>query len=286
MKVAFIGTGLMGEPMAFRLLKAGYNLFVFNRTKSKTERLKKHQAKIFDSAADAVKETPVIITMLTDFNAISETLFSEKISFKGKTLIQMSTISPNESLLLKNRIEENEGEYIEAPVLGSIPQVEEGRLVVMVGASKENYNKWKKLLKNFGDGVYHVGDIGSASAMKLALNQLIASLTSVFSMSLGYILASNVDVNQFMEILRKSALYAPTFDKKLNGMLKRDFDKANFPLKHLLKDVNLIQEEFAGKKINTEIIEKVRNILQKGMEMNMADKDYSALFNVIYPKQE
>ncbi len=286
MKVAFIGTGLMGEPMAFRLLKAGYNLFVFNRTKSKTERLKKHQAKVFDLPADAIRETSVIITMLTDFNAISETLFTEKISFKGKTLIQMSTISPKESLLLKNRIEENEGEYIEAPVLGSIPQVEEGQLIVMVGASKDNYNKWKKLLKNFGDGVYHIGEVGSASAMKLALNQLIASLTSVFSMSLGYILSNNVDVNQFMEILRKSSLYAPTFDKKLNGMLKRDFDKANFPLKHMLKDINLIHEEFLEKNVNTEIIERVKNILQQGIDMNLSDKDYSALFNVIYPKQE
>lgn len=285
MKVAFIGTGLMGEPMAFRLLKANYNLYVYNRTISKTERLKKHQAKIFTSPEDAVKEPSIIITMLTDYNALIEVLFSNKILFKGKTLIQMSTISPDESLLLKERIELAGGDYMEAPVLGSIQQAESGELIVMVGSNTENYNKWKKLLKNFGEIVVHVGEVGKASALKLALNQLIASLLSAFSMSLGYVRNKEIDINIFMEILRKSALYAPTFDKKLPNMLKRDFDKANFPLKHMLKDVNLISQEFQNNGINSLMLESVRSILIKAMDEKLSDKDYSALYNIIHPAQ-
>lgn len=285
MKVAFIGTGLMGEPMAFRLLKANYNLYVYNRTISKTERLKKHQAKIFASPEDAVKEPSIIITMLTDYNALIEVLFSNKILYKGKTLIQMSTISPDESLLLKERIELAGGDYIEAPVLGSIQQAESGELIVMVGSNSENYNKWKKLLKNFGEIVVHVGEVGKASALKLALNQLIASLLSAFSMSLGYVRNKEIDINIFMEILRKSALYAPTFDKKLPNMLKRDFDKANFPLKHMLKDVNLISQEFQNNGINSLMLESVRSILIKAMDEKLSDKDYSALYNIIHPAQ-
>lgn len=285
MKIAFIGTGLMGEPMAFRLLKANYIVNVYNRTISKTERLKKHQAKVFTSPDAAVKESPIIITMLTDYNAITEVLFNNKINFKGKTLIQMSTISPDESLLLKERIENVQGEYIEAPVLGSIQQAESGELIVMVGSSIENFNKWKKLLKNFGDMVLYIGEVGKASALKLALNQLIVTLLTAFSMSVGYVRNKGIDINVFMEILRRSALYAPTFDKKLPNMLKRDFDKANFPLKHLLKDVNLIFQEFKNEGINTSVLESVKSILIKAMDEKLSDKDYSALYNIIHPSK-
>jgi len=285
MKIAFLGTGLMGEPMAFRLLKANYSLHVFNRTISKTERLKKHQAKVFTSPEEALKEPSVIITMLTDYNAIAEVLFKNKNNFKGKTLIQMSTISPHESLLLKERFENAGGVYIEAPVLGSTQQAEAGELIVMVGCDSENFSQIKKILKNFGSTVLHVGEPGKASALKLALNQLIPSLLSAFGMSLAYVLTKGIDVNIFMEILRKSALYAPTFDKKLPNMLKRDFDKANFPLKHMLKDVNLIYQEFQNSSINTEIVESVRKILINSMDANLSDKDYSALYNIIHPSK-
>jgi len=285
MKIAFLGTGLMGEPMAFRLLKANYNLYVFNRTISKTERLKKHQAKIFTAPEEAIKEPQLIITMLTDYNAIVEVLFRNKSNFKGKTLIQMSTIAPQESLLLKERIEQSGGEYIEAPVLGSTQQAESGELIVMVGCNSETFNRLKKILKNFGNSVIHVGDVGKASALKLALNQLIPSLLSAFATSLAYVINKGIDINIFMEILRKSALYAPTFDKKLPNMLKRDFDKANFPLKHMLKDINLIYQEFQNNNVNTQLVECVRNILINSVEANLSDKDYSALYNIIHPEK-
>lgn len=285
MKIAFLGTGLMGEPMAFRLLKANYNLYVFNRTISKTERLKKHQAKIFTAPEEAIKEPQLIITMLTDYNAIVEVLFRNKSNFKGKTLIQMSTIAPQESLLLKERIEQSGGEYIEAPVLGSTQQAESGELIVMVGCNSETFNRLKKILKNFGNSVIHVGDVGKASALKLALNQLIPSLLSAFATSLAYVINKGIDINIFMEILRKSALYAPTFDKKLPNMLKRDFDKANFPLKHMLKDINLIYQEFQNNNVNTQLVECVRNILINSVEVNLSDKDYSALYNIIHPEK-
>ncbi len=285
MKIAFLGTGLMGEPMAFRLLKANYNLYVFNRTISKTERLKKHQAKIFTSPVEAIKEPQLIITMLTDYNAIVEVLFSNKSNFKGKTLIQMSTIAPQESLLLKERIEQAGGEYIEAPVLGSTQQAESGELIVMVGCNSEAFNRLKKILKNFGNSVIHVGEVGKASALKLALNQLIPSLLSAFATSLAYVINKGIDVNIFMEILRKSALYAPTFDKKLSNMFKRDFDKVNFPLKHMLKDINLIYQELQNNNVNSQLVECVRNILISSVEANLSDKDYSALYNIIHPEK-
>ncbi len=286
MKIAFMGTGLMGAPMAHRLLNAGYKLTVYNRTKAKAIPLETKGALIFQNPVEAIGGGDVIITMLADYKAITDVLFKDKsVEFKGKTVIQMSTISPKECIQIKNKIEESGGEYLEAPVLGSVPQVEAGALFILVGGTKEQFDKWQHLLKNFGKDVILIGKVGDAAATKLALNQLIASLTSAFSMSLGYLREKEIDIEPFMNILRKSALYASTFDKKLDNMLNRDFNNPNFPLKHMLKDVNLILSEFNSQGISIAPINGVKEILQKAVDGQMNELDYSALYNVIHKQK-
>ena len=286
MNIAFLGTGLMGAPMALRLLNAGYDLTVYNRTKTKVINLESNGATVAENSQQAVKKADVIMIMLSDYTAIKKVLFNEnKVTFKGKTVIQMSTISPKESVLLKNRIVRLKGDYMEAPVLGSVPQVNEGSLFVLFGGSQEQFDKWSHLLKNFGKEVTFVGEVGDASATKLALNQLIASLTAAFSMSLGYIREKKVDLEPFMDILRKSALYAPTFDKKYSNMILRNFDKPNFPLKHMLKDVTLIINEFESNKINAAPLNGLKRILKKSLDSNMDELDYSAVYNTIHPEK-
>ena len=103
MKIAFLGTGLMGGLMAQRLLDKKYNVVVWNRTKSKTEKLKKQGALVAETPAEAISESELIITMLSDFNAVSSVLFPENVNYKNKTVIQMSTIAPGESILLKEK---------------------------------------------------------------------------------------------------------------------------------------------------------------------------------------
>ena len=284
MKIAFLGTGLMGEPMAQRLLSAGYKLNVFNRTTLKTEKLCKNGAVLAFKPIDAINDSEIVITMLSDYSAICEVLCSsKKISFKDKTVIQMSTISPGENLLLKERVESSGGEYLEAPVLGSIPQATDGSLIILVGSTEEQFQKHKKLFETMGSKIILLGEVGSGSAVKLALNQMIASLMSSFSMSIGYLREMNADVDKFMEILRGSALYAPTFDRKLPNLLNRDFSQTNFPLKHLLKDINLIINQFAQNNIDTTMLDAVKNILNKSISQKLAEQDYTAFYNVIHP---
>lgn len=284
MKIAFFGTGLLGQPMAHQLLAAGYDLIVYNRTVKKTGGLGKKGAVVAKSPAEAMDRVEVFITMLADYKAIDAVLFSRgAVSFNGKTLIQMSTISPRESLLLKEKVEMSGGEYLEAPVLGSIPQARSRTLFVLVGGTKNQFDQWENLLKTFGDKIIFFGDVGKASAAKLALNQLIASLTAAFSMSLGYLREKQVDIEKFMGILRESALYAPTFDKKLDKMMQRDFTSPNFPVKHLLKDVELMLHSFGDADIDTAPLQGVKKILLKAIENGDSDMDYSALYNAVHP---
>lgn len=271
--------------MAHRLIANGYDLTVWNRTISKTDKLKSEDAKVAAQPSVAIKSCETIITMLTDYNAVSEVLFADKNDFKGKTIIQMSTISPDENILLKDRVEQFGGEFLEAPVLGSIPQIENGKLITMVGGSKEQFKKWKKFFESFGESVIHIGDVGKASSAKLALNQLISSTTAAFSMSLGYVREKGIDVEKFMQILRQSSVYAPNFDRKLNGMLNRDYTNTHFPLKHMLKDVNLILNEFSNHGIETSVLEGVRKILLEGVRNNLSELDYSSFYEIIHQKK-
>jgi 3-hydroxyisobutyrate dehydrogenase len=197
----------------------------------------------------------------------------------------MGTIAPQESREIHDAIASGGGDYLEAPVLGSIPQVKSGELLVMVGSSPEQFQKWFELLKHFGREPVLMGDVGSAAATKLALNQLIASLTSAFALSLGFVQRQGVEVEQFMQILRQSALYAPTFDKKLQQMLDGNYANPNFPSKHLLKDTNLFLSEAQAVGLNTSSLEGIRKVLETTQQLGLSDADYSSLFAAIHPQQ-
>ena len=284
MKIGLIGTGLMGTPLAKKIILAGYSLNVFNRTLSKTTELKQFGANISVEFSELVKESDVIILMLSDYDAIDEVLLNSNVSqYEGKTIIQMGTIAPSESKEIERRITKLRGNYFEAPVLGSIQQIINGELIVLIGGKEDDFSKWKIMFSSFSNKIMHIGKVGDASAMKLALNQLIASETVAFSMSLGYLRENNLNIEKFMEILRNSALYAPTFDKKLPNMLERNFSNPNFPVKHLLKDLDLILGEFGENDIDTNSLKGIRKILVDSMQKGFADHDYSALYNSVHP---
>jgi 3-hydroxyisobutyrate dehydrogenase len=286
MKIAFMGTGLMGRPMAERLLTSGHGLVVYNRSREKAEPLRSMGAELAASPAEALEAAEVVVLMLADAASIVETLFSGKVSpglFSGRTLIQMGTISPRQSLGFKEKWEKAGGEYMEAPVLGSIPQAREGNLVVMVGSTKDQFERWRQVLERFSPDPLYVGPVGKASALKLALNQLIASLTAAFSFSLGLVRRSGVDVDQFMKILRSSSLFAPTFDQKLPRYLRRDFSAPHFPTRLLLKDVRLVLDEGRAAGLTTAALEGVREIVEKAVAQGLGDADYSSIYEAVDP---
>lgn len=284
-RIAIIGTGLMGRPMAERILKTGYSLSVYNRTPEKAAPLKERGAKVTKSAMEAVMESECIILMLPDIQAIRDVLFVRDSagSLSGRTFLQMGTISPGESVSLSKHIMKYGGDYLEAPVLGSIPEAEQGKLIVMVGASPDQFERWSALMSCFGPDPLLIGRVGQAAALKLAMNQLIAALTSAFSLSLAFVESSGVSTDRFMDILRQSALYAPTFDKKLHRMLERDFSNPNFPTKHLAKDIGLFLKAAKSLDLETAGLEGIRKIIEKALFHGQSEEDYSAIHNIIHP---
>jgi 3-hydroxyisobutyrate dehydrogenase len=286
MKVGFLGTGLMGLPMAQRLLDANIKLVAYNRTPAKLEPLRAAGAEIAEHPQDAIRACECVIMMLTDTSAIRNVLLSDssRQQLPGRTVIQMGTIAPSETKAIRDEVVAAGGDYLEAPVLGSIPEVKAGKLIVMVGGSPEQFQRWSDLLQNFGSEPLLIGPLGTAAAVKLALNQLIASLSTAFALSLGFVQRQGIDVDLFMQILRDSALYAPTFDKKLQRMLDRNYSNPNFPTKHLMKDTDLFITEAQLDGLNVSSIEGVRNILAMALNKSFSENDYSSLFSAINPE--
>lgn len=285
--IAFFGTGLLGEPMAHQLIDAGFDLIVYNRTVEKTAALREKGARVAETPKQAMDESNLWITMLTDYPAIRQVLMPEyKFPFQDKTLIQVSTLSPEQSLNLQKCFESSGGAYMEAPVLGSIPQAKTRTLFTLFSGSQEQFDTYEPILTAFSEKKeqrLYMGPVGKASAAKLALNQLIATLTAAFSMSLGYCRVKGVEIDTFMNILRNSALYAPTFDKKFDKMMNRDFQNPNFPLKHLLKDIELIIREFEENGVDAAPAAGVRWQLNNSIKKDLGDLDYSAMYNFIHP---
>jgi 3-hydroxyisobutyrate dehydrogenase len=285
-QVTIFGMGLMGQPMAIKLHQANIPLIAYNRTAEKLKPLQAQNIPVTTNIQDAIAFGNCLILMLTDINAIEEVILESNADLRGKTIIQMGTISPDESKKLLSQIEIRGGEYLEAPVLGSIPEAKNGNLLVIVGAKKNQFDTWQHLLKNYSPQPIFVGEVGTAAALKLALNQMIAGLTSTFALSLDFIQQQGVEVSTFMNILRDSALYAPTFDKKLSRMCDRNYDNPNFPTKHLLKDINLFLTSAQSLGINVEGLGGIKSIISQAVNQGYGDSDYSALIEGIRRRED
>lgn len=287
MKVALLGTGLLGEAIAERLHAAGHSLFVYNRSVSKTRALQQLGVTVAPTAAAAVSKADVVLLLLADAAAIHAVLCNPRTSaeINGRTVIQMGTIGPSESRSIDAEVTRLGGRYLEAPVLGSITEAKAGTLLIMVGGTPEDLAEWTPLLQVLGSDVRLIGPVGKAAVMKLALNQLIAAEMAAFALSLGLIRNGGVDRDTFMDILRKSALYAPMFDKKLPRLVKRQYEQPNFSTRHLVKDVDLFLAAAEQAGLSTDGLQGVRSLLTDTMAQGLGEVDYSALYERVDPAE-
>ncbi len=277
--------------MALRLLSSGHRVWIYNRTPDRMKSVALAGATVCRTPLELAQAVEAVVMMVTDGAAVRSLLAAMGASecpspLQDLTLIQMSTIASDESQDLSQIVAQAGGAYLEAPVLGSIPEAKNGRLIIMVGAEADTYERWQPLLQCLGSELYHVGPVGSAAALKLAMNQLIGSLTAAFAQSLGLVQAAGIDVATFMAVVRQSAIYAPTFDKKLHRMQTRQFADPNFPSKHLLKDMGLFVAAAEAAGLAAFPAESVRQLVEQAVEAGFGDDDYAALFNIVSPLPE
>ena len=292
MDIGILGIGLMGHALVERFLSQDFTVRVFNRSQNNIKDLAENNVIVCPTADELISLSSTIILMVSDADAINNLLQFHKHGdnqsdkqkdLQGKTILQMATISPGQSKEIGEVISSRGGRYLEAPVLGSIPEAKTGTLIIMAGGSKDVFEDALPALQVLGTAPRYIGEIGSAAALKLAMNQLIAALTAGFSLSLGYAIKNGVDTDVFMDTVRESALYAKTYDKKLQKYLHRDFGTANFSTQHLLKDIQLFIDDAKMAGLNTDALEGIGRITNLAVANGMDLMDYSSIYQVICP---
>ena len=274
--IALLGTGLLGEAIGRRLLERGVTLKVWNRSPDKCESLLQQGAMQIKNLAGEAKGCQAVITVLRD-GPVSAEVIAELGDLDAVCCLPMGTMGISESRQLELQVQAQQGVYLEAPVLGSKPEALKGTLLVMAGGSAEVFQQQLPLLRLLSEAPKWMGATGSAAASKLALNQLIASLTHGYSLALRLVQASGLEVESFMEVLRPSALYAPTVDKKLERMLTHDFTNPNFSTALMRKDLQLFVREAGLAGLNAEALAGLVELLTRAEGTPLDAADYSAL---------
>ena len=274
--IALLGTGLLGGAIGRRLLERGVTLKVWNRSPDKCESLLLQGAVQIENLAGAAKGCQAVITVLRD-GPVSAEVIAELGDLDAVCCLPMGTMGISESRQLELQVQAQQGVYLEAPVLGSKPEALKGTLLVMAGGNAEVFQQQLPLLRLLSEAPKWMGATGSAAASKLALNQLIASLTHGYSLALRLVQASGLEVESFMEVLRPSALYAPTVDKKLERMLTHDFTNPNFSTALMRKDLQLFVREAGLAGLNAEALAGLVELLTRAEGTPLDAADYSAL---------
>lgn len=274
--IALLGSGLLGEAIGRRLLERGVTLKVWNRSAEKCEALLELGAELLPTLDGAAKGCDAVITVLRD-GPVSAAVIAELGDLGGVCCLPMGTMGISESRQLELQVHAQQGLYLEAPVLGSKPEALKGTLLVMAGGDPAVFAQQLPLLGLLAVDPKWMGTAGSAAASKLALNQLIASLTHGYSLALRLVQASGLEVERFMEVLRPSALYAPTVDKKLARMITQDFTNPNFTTALLRKDLQLFVREAALCDVNAEALEGLVDLLRRAEGTSLDFGDYSGL---------
>lgn len=276
--ISVLGTGLLGAAIAERLLQCGHQVTVWNRQPDRCAPLLALGARQVGSPALAAAAADLVIPVLSDGPTTRMVLLEQAgTALTGRLVLQVATIAPGESQALAEALEAIGASYLETPVLGSRPEALQGRLQVMVGGSDADLQRALAVLQDLDPAPRHLGAVGAAAHTKLALNQLIASLTHAFSLALHTVQGAGVEVEAFMAILRASALHAPTFDKKLAKELAGDYANPNFPTAHLRKDLTLFVEAARALGLDVQGLIGLQSLLQRATAAGLDPLDYSAL---------
>ena len=282
MKIGFIGTGLMGFPMAKNLLDKSLDLNVFSRTIEKAKPLEKFGAKISNSLSEAAKDADIVITMLTDDDAVEKVLsdqgFQENLK-KGSIVVDMSSIKPKIAVKYGKLLKDKGINFLDAPVSGGTIGAEQATLAIMVGGDQKVFDQIKDVLKVMGNPTL-VGPIGSGQVSKLA-NQIIVGVTiGAVAEAITLCEKAGVDGNKFIQALAGGFADGKILQNHGKRMIDKDFSPKGKVSTHL-KDMNNILECAGDFNTKLPISNLIKDMFKSLVENGNDNDDHSALYKEI-----
>src|SRR5215469_842519 len=243
--VGLIGLGLMGKPMGQNLLKAGFQLVVWNRTKERADELIGEGAKWAANPRDVATRADVLITIVSDPAAVEQVLWGENGAMdglrRGALYIDSSTVSPELARRAARACSERGIDYLDAPVTGGTWGAEKGELVFMIGGKAEAFERAKPVLEAVGQRFFLLGPNGAGQTVKLAMNMILALEVEALAEGLALVKKAGVAGERLVEVMQSSMARAPVLDVKAPQILKNAYPPS-FPLRLMHKDMRLALE--------------------------------------------
>jgi 3-hydroxyisobutyrate dehydrogenase-like beta-hydroxyacid dehydrogenase len=243
--VGFIGLGLMGNPMARNLLKAGFPLVVWNRTKARADELIREGAKFGTSPRDTAAQVDVLFMIVSDPPAVEEIMWGAEGALaglrRGSTLIDSSTISPDLARSEGAACAEKGVDFLDAPVTGGDWGAKKGELIFMIGGKPEVFERMKPVFEAMGKKFFLLGPNGAGQTVKLAMNLILALEVEALAEALALVTKAEIPGEKLVEVMQSSMARAGVLDVKAPSMLKNEFP-ASFPLRLMHKDIRLALE--------------------------------------------
>jgi 3-hydroxyisobutyrate dehydrogenase/2-hydroxy-3-oxopropionate reductase len=280
MRIAFLGLGIMGRPMAANLVKAGHEVAVWNRTPGKQV----DGARVATTPGDAPSGAEVVWMCVSDTKAVEGVLFGaggvETTVGSGAVVVDSSTISPTAERQFADRLKAKGVDYVDAPVTGSKVAAEAGSLIFMVGGDEAVLARIDPLFKAMGKQVFRMGETSKGQAAKIVMNLQIALIFEGFAEALTLAAKLGVSLESLLPLIQASMVRSGVVDYKAPFILKRDFTP-NFPLKLMLKDIRLARDAAKEARVKLPGLETVEEVYEMAAEEGHQDLDYAATLTLL-----
>jgi len=286
MKVAVLGLGNMGAPIARRILEAGQEVSVYNRSKASAEKLAAAGAKVADTPFDAARGVDIAISMLADDHAVEQVVFGERGligSLSASAIhVSMSTISVELSGRMARAHAEKKQRYVSAPVFGRPEAAQAGKLFVVAAASAEDVARCQLIFDAIGQRTFHLSeDPIAANVVKLSGNFLIASVIETFGEALALTRKYGVQPEQFLDFLTNTLFSAPVYKTYAGLVASEKFEPAGFKLPLGLKDVRLVLAAAEAQRVPMPVAGVIRDHMLTGLAKGMDELDWSSFSRII-----
>jgi 3-hydroxyisobutyrate dehydrogenase-like beta-hydroxyacid dehydrogenase len=280
-RVSVLGLGLMGSAIATRLIDAGHEVAVWNRTASATEPYAERGAGALARPSDAWAHGDMAITMLADTAAVEATLTGRDgllcgVGAGGGTIIDMSTISADGSARLAERATEANIEFLRAPVTGNPSVVAAGNLGIIISGPRETYAAAESVLRDIGPNHVYVGEGERARVAKLAVNLMLGGTTQLLAEAIVMAERNAIAPETMLEVIAGSAIGSPFIKYKTAGIVADDYT-TTFTTSGLHKDLALALECASGVGVPMPVTALVQHLVQRCIASGMADLDFTAL---------
>jgi len=280
MRVAFLGLGIMGRPMAANLVKAGHEVTTWNRSAGKDV----PGARAAATPREAAEGAEIVWICVSDTAAVERVLFGENGAAEalqpGMIVADSSTISPLETREFARRVRERGAEYVDAPVTGSKVGAESGQLLFMAGGDEQTLEKLQPLWSAMGKNLFRMGEVSMGQASKLGMNLIIALTYEGFAEALALTGKLGVKPDALMPLIQASMVRSGVIDYKAPFVLRRDFSP-NFPLRLMHKDIQLMLDAAKEQRVKLPGLETVAEIYDIAAEEGHDELDYAATLTLL-----